>query len=241
MSAVNQRLFFSFISMTYLLNIHTATEEAMVNICDGKKVLATLYNNDPKQHGAFLHKAIKEILAGQKITPKNLSAVGVTNGPGSYTGIRVGLASAKGLCYALGIPLLTFNTLHVMARTLISEINDPNAFYGPMIDARRMEVFTAVFDFRLNEVIAPASMILDNTSFANIVDNNKIFFSGSGSLKFKNMDVKLNAAFYPEISISSVALAICAESMFLKGQFNDVAYSQAVYLKEFYFPKKEII
>lgn len=224
--------------MPYILNIHTATEEAIVNICDGKKVLATLYNNDPKQHASFLHTAIKEILAGEKITPKDLNAVGVTRGPGSYTGIRVGLATAKGLCFALNIPLITYNTLEVMAYTMISELQDTNALYCPMIDARRMEVFTAIYNYNLKEVFAPAAVILDSSTFTNVAEDKKLIFSGTGSLKFKNQVENLHATFYPQITITSRALAFCGDSSFSKENFDDIAYSRAEYLKEFYlFPK----
>ena len=226
--------------MSYILNIHTATEEAIVNICDGKKVLRTSFNNDPKQHGSFLHIAIKEILASEKISPKDLSAVGVTKGPGSYTGIRVGLATAKGLCFALQIPLMTYNTLEVMALTLLNKIHDVNAFYCPMIDARRMEVFTAVYDFDLNEITPPAAIILDSSSFRMLIKEKKIFYSGSGSEKWKNISEDPHLEIYPGISISTESLAIMGDLSYVNQQFDDLAWSHAEYLKEFYFPKTQI-
>ena len=224
--------------MKYILNIHTSTEEAIVNISNGEKVLATLYNNDPKQHAAFLHTAIKEILVSEKISPKDLTAIAVTKGPGSYTGIRVGLASAKGLCFALRIPLITMNTLDVMAHTLINEIQDPNALYCPMIDARRMEVFTALYDFNLKEIIPPQAIVLDSSSFLPEVKVKNTNFSGSGCLKLKNMELNIQAEFYPQITISSYSLAFCANYRLEKELFDDVAWSNAEYLKEFYFPNK---
>lgn len=223
--------------MNYLLNIHTATEEAIVNICEGEKVLHSLYSNDPKQHASFLHTAIKELLEKIQIKPKDLQAIGVTKGPGSYTGIRVGLAAAKGLCFALHIPLITYSTLEVMAITLIDKIKDENAFYIPMIDARRLEVFTSVFDFNLNEITKGKALVLDHSSFSDIDDGKKIYFSGSGSLKFETISENKNAFFYPEISISSNALATCTNAYFVKRQFADIAWSQAEYYKEFYFSK----
>lgn len=226
--------------MRYILNIHTATEEAIVNISNGEEVLATLYNNDPKQHAAFLHTAIKEILLSENISPKDLSAIGVTKGPGSYTGIRVGLASAKGLCFALRIPLITINTLEVMAYTLINEIQDPDALYCPMIDARRMEVFTALYDFNLKEIIPPKAMVLDSSSFLPEGKVKVINFSGSGSIKIENREEKTHAVFYPDITISSNALAFCANSRLEKELFDDIAWSNAEYLKEFYFPDKKM-
>ena len=224
--------------MPYILNIHTATEEAIVNICDGEKILATLYNNDPKHHATFLHTAIKEILEGVKIAPKHLNAVGVTRGPGSYTGIRVGLAAAKGLCFALNIPLITINTLEVMAHSLKSEIQDADALYCPMIDARRMEVFTAIYDFNLREVFAPRAVILDSSIFSSIAQGKKLIFSGNGCIKLRDNNELLNTEFHPKITITSKSLASCGEFKFSNANFDDIAYSSAEYLKEFYlFPK----
>ena len=225
--------------MNYILNIHTATEEAIVNICNGEIVLASVYNNNPKQHAAFLHVAIKQLLSGQNISPKQISAVGVTKGPGSYTGIRVGMAAAKGLCFALGVPLITLNTLEVMALTLIMEIKDVNGIYGPMIDARRTEVFTALYDFNRKEILSPGAIILDEFSFNKIPATQKVYFSGSGSSKYETMNVNALATFYPTITISSNALAMCTYSYYHRGKFDDVAWSQPEYLKEFYTPIKE--
>src|SRR5690606_25144630 len=131
------------------------------------------------------HSAIRQILLDNNIKTNELKAVGVTGGPGSYTGIRVGMATAKGLCYALKIPLLLFNTLEVMALSAIESIGDKKALYCPMIDARRQEVFTGVYDYELNEVNSPSSMILDNNSFNTLLQKFPVYFFGSGSGKLK--------------------------------------------------------
>ena len=175
--------------MDYILNIHTATEQAIVAICKGETVLDTLTNEDPKCHAAFLHEAINKVLHNNDIPMTKLKAIGVTNGPGSYTGIRVGLAAAKGLCFALGIPLITYNTLEVMAISAIDEIKDKNALYCPMIDARRMEVFTAMYKADMNIVEEPSAKILADGSYEEYLRNKAIYFFGNGSKKMQNISI----------------------------------------------------
>jgi len=123
---------------------------------------------------------------------KDIDAIAVTNGPGSYTGLRVGLSSAKGLCFALNKPLILLNTLEVMALASIEQPENSTLFC-PMIDARRMEVFTALYDRNLSVVIAPCAMVLDNQSFIDKLANNKIVFSGSGSSKLQELNLGDNA------------------------------------------------
>lgn len=225
--------------MDYLLNIHTSTETAIVNICNGANVLGTAINKDPKQHAAFLHEAIDDLLKNNNIEINQLSAVGVTNGPGSYTGIRVGLATAKGLCFALKIPMITFNTLQVMALTAIEKIQNKNAWYCPMIDARRMEVFTAVYDFALEEKLIPQAMELNISSFETIINNKAIYFFGNGSMKMKELQDLSNFIFIKCDEIETTELAKISWEHYQSSMFDDIALSQPLYLKEFYFaPQK---
>ncbi|MEO8862667.1 MAG: tRNA (adenosine(37)-N6)-threonylcarbamoyltransferase complex dimerization subunit type 1 TsaB, partial [Ginsengibacter sp.] len=146
--------------MGYILNIHTATETALVSLADGPVVLGTLTNEETKQHAAFLHLAIDKILKDRQIAIKELEAIGVSSGPGSYTGIRVGLAAAKGLCFALNIPMITYNSLELLALSAIDFAKDKEGLYCPMIDARRMEVYTALYKFTEEEVFGPSALIL---------------------------------------------------------------------------------
>lgn len=220
--------------MDYILNIHSATETAIVNICDGPKVLATLINNDSKQHAAFLHKAIQQILSENKIGINQLKAIGVTNGPGSYTGIRVGLAAAKGLCFALKIPLVTFSALEVMASTAIDKLQNQKAWYCPMIDARRTEVFTAIYNYHLEEMLTPQAMILTENSFKEISQSQHVIFFGSGSEKFKQLSGKINFKFITGEEISTTALSEICWKKYLNNEFADIACSEPLYLKEFH-------
>lgn len=220
--------------MEYILNIHTATETAIVSICCGEKVLATSINKDPKQHAAFLHSAIHVILQENDILISQLKAIGVTNGPGSYTGIRVGLATAKGLCYALKIPLITFNTLEVMALSAVENIQDKNALYCPMIDARRMEVFTAVYNYDIKAIIPPSAMIITENSFEEKQQLHPIYFFGNGSQKFKNQAKNIPHSYFIDQEITSKELCKISWGKYQKKEFDNVAYAEPLYVKEFF-------
>lgn len=224
--------------MKYILNIHTATETAIVNICDGASVLNTLENSDPKQHAAFLHTAISKILLKNDIKINELKAVGVSIGPGSYTGIRVGLATAKGLCYSLKIPLITYNTLEVMTLVATGIIKDENALYCPMIDARRMEVFTALYSYGLKEVIPPSAMVIDENSYQEFLGQNSLYFFGNGSKKLKDVANNIPASAFVDGKISSEAIGYFSWEKFKKSQFADVAYTEPLYIKEFHSTAK---
>lgn len=220
--------------MDYILNIHTSLETAIINICDGNKILESSLNTDPKQHAGYLHTAIYQILQNNDIVPNQLKAIGVTIGPGSYTGIRVGLSTAKGLCYALKIPLITLNTLEVLAFSAIDNIQDKNAFYCPMIDARRMEVFTAVYNYKLSEVMQPSAMIITENSFEELLQSQPVYFFGNGSEKLKNIAKKISSPYFISQEITSYQLCQFAWKKYKKNQFEDVAYAEPLYIKEFY-------
>ena len=224
--------------MEYILNIHTATEKAMVTICNGNKILSSLINQEPKQHAAFLHTAIKKILQKNDIQINSLKAVGVTAGPGSYTGIRVGLATAKGLCFSLKIPLLTFNTLEVMALSAIGKIGDPNALYCPMIDARRMEIFTAIYDHELNVIMPASAMVLEENTFQELAEKQGIYFFGNGSEKFKKFAEKIPLSAFVTEEISSEALSHFAWGKYVRKEFTDLVFAEPLYLKDFHSPIK---
>ena len=216
--------------MAYLLNIHSATETAIINLMAGQEILGTLCNHETKQHAFFLHTAIKELLREQGIGIKNLNAIGVSSGPGSYTGIRVGLATAKGLCYALNIPLITYNSLELMALSARNNAKDENAFYCPMIDARRMEVYTAAYNYNMGEIYPPAAVVLNENSFGEMLNGRKIFFSGSGSFKFQQVSKHADFVFLTQ-DISTEALAAIAWEKYEKNDFENVPYAQPLYIK----------
>ena len=219
--------------MSYILNIHTATETAIINLTKNGEVLSTISNDDTRQHATILHTAIRQLLKTNDLDIKKLNAVGVSSGPGSYTGMRVGLAAAKGLCYALGIPLITFNSLELMALSAARCINYEAALYCPMIDARRMEVFTAIYNYTLQEILPPSAVILNENSFADFLILHKVCFSGSGIEKFKTLNKSANSIFMDD-KIATESLAEISWKKYIKNDIANLPYAQPLYIKDFY-------
>jgi tRNA threonylcarbamoyladenosine biosynthesis protein TsaB len=220
--------------MALILNIDTATDAASVGLAADGKVMVLQKNASQQDHAAWLQNAIHQLMQSADKKLKELDAVAVTIGPGSYTGLRVGLASAKGICYALQKPLIAVNTLTVMAHAVR---NEPVSLLCPMIDARRMEVFTALYRPDLSEVKKPAALILNEDSFLEELDLNPICFSGNGSGKFKKIMHHPHAVFSDqEFDVSD--MAPLAEDHLQNRQFADLAYSEPQYLKEFYTPSR---
>jgi tRNA threonylcarbamoyladenosine biosynthesis protein TsaB len=221
-----------------LLNIDTATEHASVCISDGEKVLALIGSQDQKNHASFVQPAIETLSRETGVALKNIDAVAVTAGPGSYTGLRVGLASAKGICYALQKPLILVNTLEVMANALHHTMDlsaGSQTLLCPMIDARRMEVFTAVYNSVLSEIQAPHALILDPSSFTGLLADYQVFFSGSGHIKLKTLIGHPNAHF-STVQHTAADLASRAIISYESNRFADIAYSEPLYVKEFFNP-----
>jgi tRNA threonylcarbamoyladenosine biosynthesis protein TsaB len=169
-------------------------------------------------------------------TMKDINAVAVSNGPGSYTGLRIGLSAAKGLCYALQIPLITIGTLQMMVQGV--EKNEAN-LYCPMIDARRMEVFTAMYGSEGKEITSPAALILDENSFAEDLKMNRILFFGNGAAKFKNICSHSNAIF-SGLHTDASQLAKLSQQKFTAKDFADLAYCEPLYVKEFFTTQKKV-
>lgn len=226
--------------MNYILNIHTTAEKAIVNISNENEAISTFVNSEQKEHAGFLHTAIKKMLDENHVNISELKAVGVTGGPGSYTGIRVGLATAKGLCFALKIPMMMYNSLELMAFSAIQNSqNDSKALFCPMIDARRMEVFTAIYDNQLMEIQSPAAIVLDEKSFSNLAFDLLVFYFGSGAEKFKKLIQNSDTNFHYLLSdISSESLASFGWNKFKKNDFENMVNAKPLYVKEFYTTAK---
>jgi tRNA threonylcarbamoyladenosine biosynthesis protein TsaB len=225
--------------MSLILNIDTATETAGICLAENGASLRLLENPAQKDHASWIHHAIDEVMRETNSRLDQLDAIAVTIGPGSYTGLRVGLATAKGLCYALQKPLITAGTLQVMVHAAIEKHRDQSTdfLFCPMLDARRMEVFTAVYNADMGETLAPCSMILEETSFTHELQMKKVLFFGSGSKKWQAVCNHPNAVF-AEIVYSAKNLAVLSQDRFLKRTFTDTAYSEPLYVKEFYTVKK---
>ncbi|SEW06480.1 tRNA (adenosine(37)-N6)-threonylcarbamoyltransferase complex dimerization subunit type 1 TsaB [Chitinophaga arvensicola] len=224
--------------MALILNIDTATTTGSVSLSRDGQVLQTLVNEKQQDHAATMTLFVQQILKEQAITPSQLDAVAVSAGPGSYTGLRVGVATAKGLCYAWDKPLLAISTLKMMAQGLVATVKDATALYCPMLDARRQEVFMGLYDAGLNEVMPPQAMILEPTSLDVQLDAHKIYFFGDGSPKWQLMVSSHKNAIFAEYVINAAHMAPLSADAFDKKQFVDLAYFSPFYLKPFYSPQK---
>ncbi|HTI11138.1 MAG TPA: tRNA (adenosine(37)-N6)-threonylcarbamoyltransferase complex dimerization subunit type 1 TsaB [Puia sp.] len=218
--------------MALILNIDTATETASISLSKEGSSLALLQNKDQKEHASWLHPAIEKMMQETGFGMKDLQAVAVTAGPGSYTGLRVGMAAAKGFCFALNIPLLTENTLKVMAFAAREQYSS-TGLLCPMIDARRLEVFTAIYGSDLVELMPTTAMIIDENSFSTYLASHKVSFFGGGSYKCKPIITAPSAAFI-EINYHAGYLGILSFLRYLQHEFTGLAYSEPAYTKEYY-------
>jgi tRNA threonylcarbamoyladenosine biosynthesis protein TsaB len=209
---------------------------ASLALAQENTLLAFSKNEQQNDHASWIHTDIQQLLKESNKAPQDLDAVAVTIGPGSYTGLRVGLSTAKGLCYALQIPLLTIPTLELIASTIKAPAN---ARIIPMIDARRMEVFTATYNEYLQELKAPYALILDENSFSEELKYQQVFFCGNGGAKFQTICQSANAHFETK-SATAVDMIPLGIKRFHEENFADLAYSGPLYVKEFQsqvFPK----
>jgi len=220
--------------MALILNIDTAVETASICLAKDAEVLSFAKNENQKDHAAWLHIAIKEIFEKNNLELRSVDAVAVTGGPGSYTGLRIGMATAKGICYALNKPLISLNALLVMAYAAKDESAD---LLCPMIDARRMEVFTAIYSKELQLVKDPAAITLNENSFDEYLLNNSICFFGNGSNKFQAIK-KSQQAFFSDVKTDASSMILLSEKRFAEKEFADLAYAEPLYLKEFYTPAR---
>jgi len=219
--------------MALILSIETSTTECSVAISDKGKVVVYEKLFLEKSHANLLTLAIESVASHANIELADLDAIAVSKGPGSYTGLRIGVSTAKGLCYALDKPLIAINTLKAMADE-VNCFNTHNMLLSPMIDARRMEVYTALFDADLNEIKGTSAKILDEHSFDETLESTNVLFFGNGSNKFQELVQNKTAAhFIDNVSPSADAVGRLAFESFNNGTFEDVAYFEPFYLKDF--------
>ena len=219
--------------MALLLNIDTATPYASVGISLDGKLLDMVVSDTQKEHAAFLQPAIARLSQHLHVSLSAIDAIALTIGPGSYTGLRVGLSSAKGLAYALDKPLIAVNTLEVMAYAARRATGAQPGLYCPMIDARRNEVFTAIYNETGDVIASPRALELDAAFFAPYEKNNYLIFSGDGSIKWKTA-FSSNKARFLFIQHSVADLAPLAETRYRASDFSSLAYLEPAYLKEFH-------
>lgn len=220
--------------MAVILHIETSTNVCSAAVSDNGMVLEHFEDYKGQNHAALLSGYIKQCLDYLKEHELKLEAIAVSMGPGSYTGLRIGLSEAKGLAYALDIPLIGIDTLKIMATSVMFNHDiDPDALFVPMIDARRMEVYTSVLDLGLNEKMKPSPLILDENSYAQWLDNGPVVFFGNGSDKAREVIKHPNARFIANIHPLASDMLALAEMAYRRGEFLDLAYSVPAYLKDF--------
>ncbi len=219
--------------MAYILSIETATAICSISLsCEGK-VVAYREQSNGNSHSACVLPFIDEILHEAHLSQQDLSAVAVSKGPGSYTGLRIGVSTAKGLCAALGIPLIAVSTLKSIANGVHEQDHRGNILICPMIDARRMEVYCALYDQQL-EIVQPVdNKIIDKNSFADVLSEQVVVFCGDANEKVSSVLSYQPKAEFVDVKASANYMASPAYQQFLKQDFVDVAYFEPFYLKSF--------
>jgi tRNA threonylcarbamoyladenosine biosynthesis protein TsaB len=231
--------------MALILNIDTAVESASVCIAQDGLLLRFRGNDNQKDHAAWIQAAIGEMVEELGYTLSDLQAVAVSSGPGSYTGLRVSMATAKGICYALKIPLIAIGTLEVMAKAAINQVSEElmrtTDILCPVIDARRMEIYLAAYDLQLKPILQPQALVLDGDFFGQLLEKHRVLFFGNGSYKLKNRLLHPGAVF-AHVSPGAIDMTVLSYQYYLKKSFADLAYTEPLYIKEFYSaPRKPTV
>ena len=236
--------------MAVILNIETSTEVCSVALAKDGLLLFEKESREGLSHSELLTVFIQELFAENNFDIKNIDAVAVSKGPGSYTGLRIGVSVAKGLCYALDIPLISVGSLDAMSdfvvknrQNFVAESGEEVLLFCPMIDARRMEVYMALYN-SCGETIQPVTaQIIDENSFTDEFWKHKILFFGNGAEKCKTQLTHPNALFGGPLKTSARFMLFLAEEKYNKMKFEDVAYFEPFYLKDFVatIPKNKVL
>lgn len=220
--------------MATILNIETSTKICSVALCSDGQVLTHHENYDGMTHSTLLSAYLKDALDYAHTRSMSLDAVAVSMGPGSYTGLRIGMSEAKGLAFGLGVPLIGINTLQLLVvSAMFKEFFDEEVLFVPMLDARRMEVYTAVYNAALHEVMSPRAMIINEGSFAELLTQHKLLLMGNGSDKVKKVLSHKNLSFMAGVEPVAIDMMALSERAFRNKEFIDVAYASPLYLKDY--------
>jgi tRNA threonylcarbamoyladenosine biosynthesis protein TsaB len=216
--------------LIYILNIETSTKNCSVSISkDGKLLAIKELNNGNYSHAEVLHPFINAVLEEAQIKISDLDAVAISKGPGSYTGLRIGVSAAKGLCFAQNIPLISIETL----TSLVHATKIESGVVIPMLDARRMEVYAAVYNSDYDQIREIKAEIIDENSYKEYLEKGTVYFLGDGAEKCKEMIKSANAIFIDGIFPSANELCELAHDKYKKNDIEDVAYFEPFYLKDF--------
>ena len=227
--------------MPFFICIDTATSVCSVVLTRDDKALTKKESTEDKAHASRLGVFIKQVMDEADLKIDQLDAIAVSKGPGSYTGLRIGVSTAKGLCYGAGIPLIAVETLQVMANgmcpvamdTFTADYYPDSALFCPMIDARRMEVYTALFDINNRKIRETTAMIVKEDTFDSILKNRQVVFAGDGAEKCKSLLKHHNALFLDDYKHSASYMIDIAQKAYEKRSFENLAYFEPYYLKDF--------
>ena len=224
--------------MGIILNLETSSTNCSVCLAKDGVILAMKeLNSENYSHAEKLHVFIEVVIKEATLKMQDLEAIAVSKGPGSYTGLRIGVSAAKGLCYALGVPLVSVSTLKSMASQLKGV--DEDALIIPVLDARRMEVYSAIFDSQLNQVRETRAEIIDEQSFEAYIGSTSVHFLGSGAEKIKGIFNSENLTFHLDVVPSAKEMTLISFDKFKNKDFEDVAYFEPYYLKDFVLQTKK--
>ena len=216
--------------MAYILNIETSTTNCSVALSKNGVVLGIKEDNSSEySHAERLHVYIDEVLQIAKVSIDQLEAIAISKGPGSYTGLRIGVSAAKGLCYALSLPLISVPTLEALAH----QIEAPKGPIIAMLDARRQEVYSAIFDNHFSELRSTQAEVLTSESYDELLELSPVYFIGNGVAKTKDIITHKNAQFIEDKLPSAQQMCALAYDKFKSNTFEDVAYFEPFYLKDF--------
>ena len=216
--------------MAYILNIETSTTNCSVALSKNGTVVGLKEDNSMEySHAERLHVYIDEVLKTAMVSKDQLDAIAISKGPGSYTGLRIGVSAAKGLCYALSLPLISVPTLEALAH----QIDIPKGTIVAMLDARRMEVYSAIYDADYNEIRPTEAEVLTSESFQELLESTPVYFVGNGVAKTKDLITHKNAQFIEDKLPSAKQMCALSYDKFKMNAFEDVAYFEPFYLKDF--------
>lgn len=227
--------------MALILSLETSTDICSVALHRDGTLINEIIVDQPQAHASRLAPLIRDLVTQSSSRVSDLSAVAISSGPGSYTGLRIGTSTAKGICFTLEIPLIAVGTLEVMAARAVNQVHEKEAFLCPMIDARRMEVYCQLFNTKLEPVSGMEAKIIDESSFQELLNTHKMFFFGNGAAKCRSMLNSDNARYLDGIQPHASQLGALAGVKFVNRDFQDVSAFEPQYLKQFEVKKAKSI
>jgi tRNA threonylcarbamoyladenosine biosynthesis protein TsaB len=227
--------------MALILNIETSTPVCSIALAENDNILALRESTEEKSHAGNLAVFIEEILNEKKISVQDLDAIAIGKGPGSYTGLRIGVATAKGLAYGAKIPLVAVSTLETLVRFGLQRMEkdklpvpcNENTVFCPMVDARRMEVYMALFDFSGQRIQNDVALVVGPDTFLSVPSSRSMIFLGSGASKCRDLVTLKNAFWLDGMYPSATSMAVNSYRLFQEGRYEDIAYFEPHYLKDF--------